>query len=231
MPLADRGPQLRILERGTPPDDAEVGANPRAAPCACGPPSASGRWRHDQPQPRPASRSRILVTGLLVGGLCLLLALNTAAAANELTRHNLAVRDDGVAAQVQQLTNDVAASAAPGALGRAASALGMVPAGNPAFLQVGPNGTVRVLGSPQPAPAAPVPATVPAQPTAAAAAAHSAVPTPTAPAAPAHPTTAAARPGATPTSAVPTAAAPSPAAAPAPTPTPTPTATLPGGPR
>ena len=50
-----------------------------------------------------------------------------------------------------QLNNDVAASAAPGNLAAAAAALGMVPAGNPAFLVIGADGMVRVLGSPAPA--------------------------------------------------------------------------------
>jgi hypothetical protein len=95
-----------------------------------------------------------LLLGLVIGGMCTLLMLNTASAANEVRRHDLAVKDAGIAAQVQQLGNQVAASAAPGALGSAAAQLGMVPAGNPAFLEVGPNGSVRVLGSAGPATAA-----------------------------------------------------------------------------
>jgi hypothetical protein len=93
----------------------------------------------------------LLVTTLIVGGLALLLLLNTASAANEVHRHNLAEQDAAVAAQVQELGNDVAASAAPGALARAAAELGMVPAGNPAFLVIGTDGSVRVLGSAAPA--------------------------------------------------------------------------------
>jgi hypothetical protein len=93
----------------------------------------------------------VLVTGLIVGGLGLLLLLNTASAANEVHRHDLAVRDAAVAAQLQQLRNDVAASAAPQNLAAAAAALGMVPAQNPAFLVVSRDGSVRVLGHPAPA--------------------------------------------------------------------------------
>lgn len=112
----------------------------------------------------------LLVGGLVVGGLCALLALNTASAANELSRHDLAAKDAAIAAQVQQLQNQVAASAAPGNLGQAAAALGMVPAGNPAFLRIGTNGAVTVLGSPAPATANPLtaaspPATRPTTPT------------------------------------------------------------------
>jgi hypothetical protein len=98
----------------------------------------------------------VLVISLVVGGLGLLLLLNTASAANELRRHDFAVRDDSVAAQVQELQNEVAASGAPSNLARAAAALGMVPAGNPAFLVIGPDGTVRVLGSPAPVSVIPV---------------------------------------------------------------------------
>jgi hypothetical protein len=93
----------------------------------------------------------LLVVGLIVGGMCALLALNTASAANELARHGLAGKDSDVAAQLEQVRNDVAASAAPGSLGSAAAALGMVPAGAPAFLKIGADGKVTLLGSPAPA--------------------------------------------------------------------------------
>ena len=55
----------------------------------------------------------VLVVGLVVGGMALLLALNTASAANELRRHDLAAQDSQIAAQLQVLRNEVAASAAP----------------------------------------------------------------------------------------------------------------------
>ena len=111
-----------------------------------------------RPVPKHAPRVpfALLVLGLLVGGLVLLLMLNTASAANELRRHDLAAQDASVAAQVEQLHNEVAASAAPGNLARIAGQLGMVPAGNPAFLQIEPDGRVRVLGSAAPVTAAPV---------------------------------------------------------------------------
>ena len=98
-----------------------------------------------------------LVLGLTVGGLCALLALNTASAANELRRHDLAARDSALAAQREQVQNEVAASSAPGSLQQAATRLGMVPADDPAFIKIGADGRVRVLGSPGPATAAPLP--------------------------------------------------------------------------
>jgi hypothetical protein len=165
----------------------------------------------------------LLLTGLIVGGLALLLLLNTISAANEVRRHNLAVQDASVAAQVQELRNEVAASAAPGNLARAAAALGMVPAGNPAFLVIGTDGAVRELGS-----AAPASALVLAQqqPRHQAKPAHSMTA--------AHRSTAAkttaATSTATKTATTSSSAHPSARSTPArPTPTPTPTVTLPGG--
>jgi hypothetical protein len=100
--------------------------------------------------PQHASRVpfALLVTSLIAGGLGLLLLLNTASAANEVRRHDISARDASIAARLQQLQIEVAASAAPGNLALAAAALGMVPAVNPAFLVVGTDGSVRVMGSP-----------------------------------------------------------------------------------
>jgi hypothetical protein len=119
-----------------------------------------------RPAPKHAPRVpfALLVLGLLVGGMVALLALNTASAANELRRHDVAAKDASVAATLEQLNNEVAASEAPGNLARVAEQLGMVPAGNPAFLQIDPDGTVRMLGSPGPASAPPVQAPTTAHP-------------------------------------------------------------------
>lgn len=155
----------------------------------------------------------LLVLGLLGGGLVLLLGLNTASAANEVARHDIAGKDASIAAQVAQLRVDVANSAAPGNLAAVAAQFGMVPAGNPAFLEIGPDGRVRVLGSPAAASAPPLPAP------------H----TSAAPAPKPKPKT---TPATTKTKAAPTTAAKSsPKPAPTPTPTPTPTIALPGGTR
>jgi type II secretory pathway pseudopilin PulG len=121
-----------------------------------------------RPAPEPRSAPRVpfalLLVTLVIGGMCALLLLNTASAANQVRRHDLAVTDAAVAAQVQQLRNQVAASAAPGALGSAAAELGMVPAGNPAFLEIGPDGTVHVLGRPAAATAQVAPPPAPTHP-------------------------------------------------------------------
>jgi hypothetical protein len=94
----------------------------------------------------------LVLGGLIVGGLCALLALNTASAANELRRHDYAAGDQSIGAQVAALENAVARSAAPGNIAAAAARLGMVPAGNPAFLMIrADGGSVTLLGSPAPA--------------------------------------------------------------------------------
>jgi hypothetical protein len=167
-----------------------------------------------RPKHAPRVPFALLVTGLIVGGMCALLGLNTASAANELARHDLAVKDAGIAAQLQQLQNDVAASAAPGALGSAAAALGMVPAGDPAFLEIGANGSVRVLGSPGAASAAAAPKPPP----------------PTKPKTSATSTATSTAQGTTAkTTGATTKTSAHPSTTPTPTPTPTPTTTLGGG--
>ena len=180
------------------------------------------------PAPRhgraPRTPFLVLILALLGGGMVLLLGLNTASAANEVQRHDLAEQDASIAAQVAQLQIDVANSAAPGNLQAVAAQIGMVPAANPAFLQIGPDGRVRLLGSPAPATAPPLPAphvvhhTKKAKPgpktgsTAKATAKAKATATSTA------------KPAGKPSS-------PSPSPSPSPTPTPTPTIALPGGTR
>ena len=208
-------------------------------------PSASGQKRRAATPPAdraPIGRAprvpfALLVTVMVLGGMALLLALNTASAANELARHDLAVRDDQVSAAVQQLRQDVAASAAPANLARAAQQLGMVPAQNPAFLVIGPDGKVRVLGHAEAVTAAPLPLPP-------AASTHHAKPKAK--------TTAAASPSKSPSKSASKSASKSgsksastsasthpaghtssakPKPKPRPTPTPTPVYTLPGGPR
>ena len=185
-----------------------------------------GARRAAGPDYRPKHAPRVpfalLVGGLVVGGMCALLALNTASAANELARHQIAGKDSDVAGQLEQVRNQVAASAAPGSLGRAAAALGMVPAGAPAFLKITADGKVVLLGSPAPASSVPPPPPVvhPATPT------KKASPTQTKKASPTQ--TQLASPTQTNTKTRPKRTT---TAKPKPTATPTPTTTLPGGTR
>jgi hypothetical protein len=123
---------------------------------------------------RPGARLRrlplpVLLALLLVGGLCTLLALNTASAAQELKQRSLTDSNAALSDLEQQLTRDLAAKQAPAALASAAAAQGLVPNPNPAFLRLNADGSVTVLGSPAAASLAPPPV----------------VPTPTAAASPA----------------------------------------------
>lgn len=199
----------------------------------------SRRTLRRTPRHAPRMPFALLVTVVVLAGMALLLGLNTLAAANEVQRHTLATRDQVIAAQVEQLRIDVADSAAPANLASAAAALGMVPAGNPAFI-VDVGGRLVVRGKPLPAPYPVVPVarrSTPKKPK----------PTPTPTSKPTDKTTRTADPKTT-TAASPTSAkttsttsrghgrhatttTPSPTPAPTPTPTPTPTVTLPGGPR
>jgi len=196
--------------------------------------------RSHAPRHAPRVPFAVLVVTLIAGGLGLLLLLNTASAANEVHHHDLAARDAGVAAQVQELQNEVAASAAPANLAAAAGELGMVPAGNPAFLVVGPDGSVRVMGRPARVSGAAVAAIPPkksathtATHTATKSASKSASKTETPTGKPKSSSSTSPKAGAgtsrTATHAGPTRSEPNPS--PTPTPTPTPTVVLPGGDR
>lgn len=212
--MTDRLRRVSILLGIEPAAEASGGARP-------------ARRTRRGPRHAPRLPFAALVTLLLLGGLGLLLALNTASAANELRRHGLASRDSNIAATLEQMRNQNAASAAPANLADAAGALGMVPANKPAFVVVGPDGSVRVLGKAGPAnaPVLRAPKTKKPTPT----------PTPTSTSTSAATTSSAAKTssahGRHATTAHPSTRTTSTAPKPTPTPTPTPTVTLPGGPR
>lgn len=155
--------------RAVPARPRAVPARPRAVPARPHPAKRqhpkSTRWsrpklvasRVPQAVARTGPRRApfvLLVAGLLIGGMCSLVALNTAAAAEELRRNSLSQSNADLSDDVQQLQAELAARQAPAALASDAAKLGMVPAGNPAFLSIQPDGSVKVLGEPQPATAA-----------------------------------------------------------------------------
>jgi outer membrane biosynthesis protein TonB len=128
--------------------------------------------RRIAPASKPAIRLRrrlplpVLLGLMLVAGLCALLALNTASAAQEIRQRNLTESNATSSDVEQQLLRDLAARQAPAALASAAASLGLVPNPNPAFLRINPDGSVTVLGQPTPAtvpppPPAPTPAAKP----------------------------------------------------------------------
>jgi len=109
----------------------------------------------------------VLLGGMLLAGLCALLALNTASAAQQLAQRSLTDSIASASDVEQQLVRDLAAKQAPAALASAALAQGLVPNPNPAFLRINADGSVTVLGSPTPAsipapPSTPTPSRSPA---------------------------------------------------------------------
>lgn len=95
----------------------------------------------------------ILVVTLLAGGLISLLLLNAAVNQDSFRLNKLEKETTDYTDEQQQLQQEVDQYGAPGTLERKARELGMVPGGNPAFLN--PDGTVR--GDPQRATAPPAP--------------------------------------------------------------------------
>ena len=119
--------------------------------------------------PRRGNRRQVplpvVLVSMLVGGLCALLALNTASAALEVRNRGLTDSNTSASDAEQQLMRDLAAKQAPASLQAAAIALGLVPNQNPAFLRLNADGSVSILGSPTPATAPPVPVKPTPQPT------------------------------------------------------------------
>ncbi|MFF5251589.1 hypothetical protein ACFY4K_05935 [Streptomyces leeuwenhoekii] len=92
----------------------------------------------------------LLVVLLLGGGLIGLLVLNSALSEGSFQLDDLKEETKSLTDEEQSLQRDIDAYSAPQSLLRRAHELGMVPGGDPAFLQ--PDGTVK--GVPGPAPAA-----------------------------------------------------------------------------
>jgi hypothetical protein len=156
----------------------------------------------------------LLVVFLLGGGLIGLLVLNSALSEGGFRLDDLQKDTKSLTDEEQALQRDVDAYAAPDALQRRARELGMVPGGDPAFLN--PDGTVKGVPGPAEQAALRIPAVVPPvvntpEP------APSPTPTPTPPTT-ATPTPTP-EPTPTPTPSVPASPEQAPAAIPTPTPT------------
>jgi hypothetical protein len=90
----------------------------------------------------------VLVLGLLVAGLVSLLMLNTLVNENSFRIHALQTEQEKLDLREQQLQRDIDRRETTPALAAAATRLGLVPAGTPAFIEL-PDG--KVLGVPTPA--------------------------------------------------------------------------------
>ncbi|GGV61967.1 MULTISPECIES: septum formation initiator family protein [Streptomyces] len=88
----------------------------------------------------------LLVVLLLGGGLIGLLVLNSALSAGAFQRDDLQRDTKNLTDEEQALQRDIDSYSAPDALERRARELGMVPGGDPAFLD--PDGTVKGVPSP-----------------------------------------------------------------------------------
>lgn len=104
----------------------------------------------------PRAPFAVAVVGLLVSGLIGLLVLNTVLAKDAFARYALQVEGRTLADTEQALTREVEALRSPATLAAKATALGMVQAGPPAFLQL-PDGAVLGVPAPAQAPVEPAP--------------------------------------------------------------------------
>ncbi|MCA0143581.1 hypothetical protein [Blastococcus sp. LR1] len=94
-----------------------------------------------------------------------LLVLNTAIAVDSLQASKLRAANAERAQEVQRLEREVVSGATPTEIAREAADAGLVPAGVPGYLVIGPEATA-MRGTPEPAPApgpAPAPAPAPAE--------------------------------------------------------------------
>jgi hypothetical protein len=93
-----------------------------------------------------------LLLVLLLGTVLGLLFLNTAIAVDSLKATQLRDGNAQRVQDVQQLEQQVVNGSTPERVAAAAAAAGMVPAGPPAYLVIGPDGSSTVRGTPEPAP-------------------------------------------------------------------------------
>jgi hypothetical protein len=96
----------------------------------------------------PRAPFLILIVALVVAGVLGVLVLNTKINENSFRLNDLRNNQAALDLREQQLQRDLADRESPGNLRAAATRLGLVPAGTPAFINL-PDG--RVVGVPQPA--------------------------------------------------------------------------------
>jgi hypothetical protein len=111
---------------------------------------ARSRMRVAPPEPVAAPRTPfvLLVLALVAGGIVGLLVLNTAINADAFKITALKDQQTKLDTQEQQLNQELTELQSPGNLQAAATRLGLVPAGTPAYIHL-PDG--RILNVPQPA--------------------------------------------------------------------------------
>jgi hypothetical protein len=108
----------------------------------------------------------MLVMGLLAAGVVTTLWLSTQAIADSYRLDQAKKTATELAERAEVLQREVAGLESASTLAQMARQLGMIPAGDPSRLVVGPDGKVTVVGDPKPVtpPAPPPPASPPASP-------------------------------------------------------------------
>jgi hypothetical protein len=104
--------------------------------------------------PSPRMPFVVLVLALIAAGLIALLLLNTAINENAFRLHSLETNKKALDLRQQQLEQDILELENPGPLNAAAQRQGLVPIGQPAFIEL-PDG--KIIGVPTPARALPSP--------------------------------------------------------------------------
>lgn len=117
------------------------------------PEPAGTRRRAAPPVPVAAPRAPfvVLVLALVAAGIVGLLVLNTAINSSSLTLSRMRTQQANLDGQEQEYRRELADLESPGSLQAAATRMGLVPAGTTAYIRL-PDG--KVIGVPQPAPAA-----------------------------------------------------------------------------
>lgn len=106
------------------------------------------------PAPAPSLRRGpfiILILALVILGTVGLLVLNTVIAADSFRMEQLIQRNAELAVTEQGLQRQVNEALSPEALAESARELGMIPAGQPGFILVAPDGSIVIQGNPVPA--------------------------------------------------------------------------------
>jgi hypothetical protein len=106
----------------------------------------------------------MLVMGLLVAGVITTLWLSTQAIADSYRLDQAKKAATELAERTQVLEGEVAGLESASTLADMARKLGMVPAGDPSRLIVGPDGKVTVVGDPKPVVTTPPPPVTPSEP-------------------------------------------------------------------
>lgn len=176
VPRARTGTAVPPRERGTGKPTAQPertsAARSRSAAAERAYERRAQRTQRGTQSPAPRSERRtgsasrvsfvLLVMGLLVLGVVATLWFATQSTADAYRLEQATRTTNQLSGQVAKLQQQVAQEDSPPSLAQKAQQLGMVPAGDPAHLVVGPNGAVTMVGTPSaaqpPAPAPPPPA-------------------------------------------------------------------------